>query len=338
MLAPSATLSRMSTPEPVDLETLSDLRTPWCLHVAVTLRIAEHLAAGVSEIGALAAAAACDRAALHAVLGHLANKGVFDEPAPGHFALNKTSRSLLDPGARLGLDLNGIGGRMAGAWGTLLTYVQTGAPAYHEVFGRPFWEDLDAHPAIAADFDALIGPAGHGTPDPRFELSTGWDSVRSIVDVGGGTGAMLAELLRLYPNLHGTLVDLPHTVARSRKIFRAARVASRATTSGQSFFDPLPAAGDVYLVRGVLNDWPDEQAVSILRRCADAARPSGRVVIMKGLIADGARRVLEIEMVLLGGRIRTISEMRELAGDAGLDVVATGTAASGHLTMECRPR
>src|SRR5207245_3525887 len=119
----------------------------------------------------------------------------------------------------------GIGGRMAYAWGTLLTYVRTGAPAYHELFGLPFWEDLAAHPDIAASFDALMGPAGHGTPKPEFPITGGWESVRTVVDVGGGTGAMLAEILRARPEIHGTLVDLPGTVARSAETFAAAGVA-----------------------------------------------------------------------------------------------------------------
>src|SRR5436189_274757 len=144
-----------------DLEALSDLCTPWCLHVVTTLRIAEHIAAGVDKIGGLAAAARCDSYALHHVLGHLVSKGVFEEPEPGRFSLNDAARKLLDPGQRLGLDLDGIGGRMAHAWGSLLTYVRTGAPAYHEIFGLPFWDDLDAHPEIGASFDALIGPPGH---------------------------------------------------------------------------------------------------------------------------------------------------------------------------------
>jgi len=88
----------------------------------------------------IAAAAGCDPDSLHRVLGHLVGKGVFLEPAPGHFALNQAAQELLDPSQRLGLDLMGIGGRMAYAWGTLLNAVRTGTPAYHELFGRPFWE------------------------------------------------------------------------------------------------------------------------------------------------------------------------------------------------------
>src|SRR5262249_39582059 len=160
-------------------------------------------------------------------LRHLVEGGVFEEPAPGRFALNEPARALLNPAARLCFDLDGFGGRMAHAWGSLLHAVRTGAPAYHTVFGRPFWEDLQAHPDIAANFDALMGPAGHGTPDPDVLVSGGWDSVRTVVDVGGGTGALLAAVLRARPTVRGILVDLPTTVARSGAVFQAAGVAER---------------------------------------------------------------------------------------------------------------
>jgi len=92
---------------------------------------------------------------------------------------------------RLGLDLDGIGGRLAYAWGTLPTYVRTGAPGYHELFGMGFWDDLAAHPEVGASFDALMGPEGHGSADPDLLVEGDWHSVRTVVDVGGGTGAML---------------------------------------------------------------------------------------------------------------------------------------------------
>jgi SAM-dependent methyltransferase len=321
----------------VNLGALSDLCTPWCIYVVATLRIADHIAAGTTEIDDLAAAAGCDSDSLHRVLTYLAGKGVFQEPAPARFVLNEAARGLLDPSQRLGLDLEGIGGRFAHAWGTLPTYVRTGKPAYHEVFGLPFWEDLDAHPDIAASFDALIGPAGHGTPSPEFQITGGWESLRSVVDVGGGTGAMLAEILRMRPGIHGTLVDLPRTVARSAAIFQAAGVAERVTTVGQSFFDPLPAGADLYLLRGVLNDWPDSEATAILSRCAEAARPAGRVVVLKGVGPDDVPRGLSIEMVLLGGKRRTVAEFRELAREARLEVSAAERQPSGYFVVECRP-
>jgi len=321
----------------VNLAVLSDLCTPWCLHVVATLRIADQIAAGTTNLDDLAAAAGCDPDALHAVLTHLVGKGVFQEPLFGQFVLNEAARELLDPSQRLGLDLDGIAGRLAYAWGTLLPYVRTGKPAYHQIFGRPFWEDLDANPDIAASFDALIGPAGHGTPSPDFQISGGWDLVRTVVDVGGGTGAMLAQILRRWPAICGTLIDLPRTVARSAATFQAAGVDERVTTIGQSFFDPLPAGADIYLLRGILNDWPDREATAILKCCAEAARPSGRVVVLKGIVPDEAPSGFVIEMLLLGGKQRSVAQLRALACDAGLELLTAEQQASGYFVAECSP-
>jgi 2,7-dihydroxy-5-methyl-1-naphthoate 7-O-methyltransferase len=317
-------------PDMTDLEALSDLQTPWCLRVAVTLRIAERIEAGTSAIAELAAEAECDADALQALLRHLVGRGVFEEPEPGRFALNEAARALTDPGMRLGLDLDGIGGRMSWVWGTLPAYVRTGLPAYDEVFGMGFWEDLAAHPEVAASFDDLMGPAGHGTPEAAFELAGGWEGVETVVDVGGGTGAMLAALLRARPGLRGTLVDLPGTVARAD----LGDVADRAATVGQSFFEPLPAGADLYLLKKVLNDWPDAEATAILRRCAEAARPDGRVVVLGGVSRDVTTHGLVIEMILVGGRQRSVEQFRDLARAAGLEVAAAGRQPAGFV-VEC---
>ncbi|MEP7273900.1 MAG: methyltransferase [Acidobacteriota bacterium] len=322
-----------------DILELSDLSTPWCVHVIATLRIADLINAGSSGIDDLANASGSHADSLHRVLRHLVRMGIFEEPVPGYFELNEPARALLDPGARLGLDLDGFGGRMAHAWSSLLSAVRTGQPAYHEVFGRPFWDDLNAHPAIAESFDALMGPAGHGVPDPEVLPGGGWESVRTVVDVGGGTGALLAEILRKRPSIQGTLVDLPLTVARSAETFRAAGVGDRVSAVGQSFFDPLPAGGDLYLLKSVLGDWPDPEALLILKRCAEAARPDGRVVLLNGVSPDndGAPSPSLLMLVLVGGRDRSLTEFRELARESGLKVHSAERQPSGRFVVECRP-
>jgi len=319
----------------MDLWQLSDLCTPWCVHVAATLRVADHLAAGVHEIGKLAAVTGADADALGRMLRHLAGKGLFAEPTPGQFELNELARGLLGDG-RLGFDLDSFGGRMAHAWGTLLSAVRTGRPAYHEAFGLPFWEDLGAHPEIAADFDALMGPAGHGVPDGQVLIDpTEWANVRTVVDVGGGTGALLAEVLRLQPHVRGLLVDLPRTIAGAPPIFAAAGVAGRVTLVGQSFFDPLPRGADLYLLKSVLTDWPDREAQRILARCAEAAEEGGRVVLVNG-VAESEQAPPELLMlVLVGGKTRSLGEFRELARAAGLEVRAAARQPSGRFLVEC---
>ena len=181
-----------------------------------------------------------------------------------------------------------------------------------------------------------MGPAGHGVPDFDIELSDGWGHIRTVVDVGGGTGAMLASLLRRHPQATGVLIDLPGTVARAGEITDSFGVSSRMTAKGQSFFDPLPAGADLYLLKSVLNDWADEPTVAILRRCAEAARPDGIVAILGGVSADETPRSLGIDMLVAGGKTSTLTQFTELARQAGLEVVAARTQSSGRFMVECR--
>jgi hypothetical protein len=108
------------------------------------------------------------------------------------------------------------------------------------------------------------------------------------------------------------------------------------TVLGQSFFDPLPAGADLYLLKNVLNDWPDRETVAILTRCAEAARPAGRVVILGGISPDDAPRDLMIENVLQGGKDNSVSEFRVLARAAGLEVTVVERRSS-RFVVECRP-
>lgn len=333
----------MAQRDAVDLWALSDLATPWCLRVVATLRIADRIGVGACRIEDLAREAGADPDALRRVLRHLVSKGVFEEPTPGQFALNAAAEQLQEnhpARLQIGLDLDAFGHRMAHVWGSLLEAVRSGMPAYAQVFGLPFWEDLEAHPDLAASFDALMGPAGHGIPDPDILLAGDWEAVRTVVDVGGGAGTLLAEILRAHPSVHGILVDLPRTVARAGATFEAAGIAERATTIGQSFFDPLPAGADVYVIKNLLDDWPDAEAETLLRRLAEAARPSGRVVILGGISPDdeeGGEDPALLMMVLVGGRHRSLTTFRTLAGAAGLEVSAAGTQPSGRYIVECRP-
>lgn len=87
----------------------------------------------------------------------------------------------------------------------------------------------------------------------------------------------------------------------------------------------------------MLNDWPQRETVSILRRCAEAAHPGSRVVVLGGVAPDGTTRGLSIETVLLGAETNAVDEFRELAREAGLEVRAAGPQPSGHFAVECHP-
>jgi 2,7-dihydroxy-5-methyl-1-naphthoate 7-O-methyltransferase len=312
--------------EAVDLEALSDLATPWFLRVAVTLHLPELINDGVDDVECLADRTGATTDGVWAVLTHLSERGVFARVEPGRFAMNEPARALLDTGQRRWLDLDGIGGRFAGAWAGLVDLVRTGRPGYERLFGRTFWDDLTEHRHLGESFDALMS-AGHGDPDHVPPLAGGWTAVRAVVDVGGGLGHVLANLLAAHPHLRGTLVDLPATAERARATLNAGGVADRVTIVGQSFFERLPPGGDVYLLRSVLNDWPDEEAQRILARCAEAAGPGGRILVAGGIRPDDAPPRIEIDKLVTGGRDRPLREFRAMAEAVGADIAATHVGA-----------
>jgi 2,7-dihydroxy-5-methyl-1-naphthoate 7-O-methyltransferase len=154
--------------------------------------------------------------------------------------------------------------------------------------------------------------------------------------VGGGTGHVLARLLRDHRGLRGTLADLPATASRSAPTFAQAGVSGRVVTIGQSFFDRLPKGADVYLLRSVLNDWSDQEKVAILGRCAEAVPSSGRVLVAGGVAPAGPPGPLSIDKVLTGGNDTPLDEFEGLVRQAGLQVATTHEPSAGHLVVECR--
>jgi O-methyltransferase len=324
------------------LAPLMDLVTPMALRVAATLRLADFMPdEGTGQgavVGDLAERAGAHPDALARMLRHLVQHGVFTEPCPGEFAVNQTA-ALLRTGkpAALWLDLDGFGGRMDLAFTALAHTVRTGEPAWAEVFGQPFWDYLDANPAISASFDATMALDAGNAPVDGYD----WTGVQHVADVGGGTGTLIAEVLRRNPGLRGTLIDLPETAGRAREFLAGQGVGGRCEVVGQSFFETLPAGADVYMLNRVIHDWDDTAATAILRRCAEAAGGTGRVLVVESHVTGGdpasfAEMNLRM-LVLAGGRERTIDDYSALADGAGLWVTAVHDIAERHVIIECVP-
>jgi hypothetical protein len=322
---------------------LMDLVTPMALRVAATLRLADFVpddgtGDGVA-VDELAERAGADPEALARMLRHLVQHGVFTEPLPGRFAANQPAALLRSgqPGA-VWLDLDGFGGRMDLAFTGLAHTVRTGEPAWEQVFGRPFWAYLDANPAISASFDATMAvDAGNAAVVNGYD----WTTVRHVADIGGGTGTLIAAVLRHNPQLRGTLADLPETAARARPYLAGGDLAGRCEVVGQSFFDPLPPGADLYMLNRVIHDWDDAAASAILRRCAEAAGSTGRVLVVESAGGGDSAGFAEMNLrmlVLTGGRERTIEDYSALAADAGLQVTAVHHLTERQVAIEARCR
>jgi 2,7-dihydroxy-5-methyl-1-naphthoate 7-O-methyltransferase len=320
-----------------------DLVTPMAVRAAATLRLADLMTAGPVPVGDLARLSGSDPEALGRLLQHLVCRGVFAEPAPGTFGLNDLAallRSDHPSGMQVSLDLGGFGGQMDLAFTGLLHTVRTGQPAWETVFGAPFWRHLASDPVMSASFDATMAAGPEYVADAARGYD--WSRARHVIDVGGGTGGLLAAVLEAHPQARATLVDLPDTVERGQRELAARALDGRCVFAGQSFFDELPTGGDVYVLRGVIHDWGDDEATAILRRCAEAAGDHGRVVIIEGSAGgdgDGDQAAfaeMNLRMlVLCGGRERGIDDYTALAAAAGLAVAGVQTTPLGQVAVEC---
>ncbi|MDA3643104.1 SAM-dependent methyltransferase [Saccharopolyspora indica] len=327
--------------EVLQIAQMATLFTPWSLRLAVTFRLPDLVAGGCTALGELAERSGTDPAALRRVVRHLTNLGLFRRIDDEHVELTGRGRVLCadhpSQTARF-LDQNDAFARRTDqAIPGLLESVRTGAAAWESRFGRPFWTDLAADEEFSASFDAAM--AVHAARfAPAIAEGYGWSGVRHVVDVGGGTGQVIAELLRRYPHLTGTLVDLPGTVERAAASPELAALAGRCAVVGQSFFEVLPDDGDVYLLSNIVHDWPDEDSVDILRRCAAAAGPGGRVLLAERVVADtgseASRRFVSQRdmamLLLMGAAERGLEEFGALGAAAGLRLVSTVSLIDGQ--------
>jgi len=323
-----------------ELWAMAHLGTPMAIRVAATLRLADHLAAGLGTAAELAEAAGAHPDALDRLLRYLAVRGVFCRDDAGRYGLTALGQALRsDHPARMraGLDLAGIG-RIELAFTGLLHSVRTGEPAFEQVFGHDFWQDLAADPQRRAGFAAWMAS---DLPSRSRQLLAGydWGALGSLVDVGGGNGTLLVALLKQYPALRGTVLDRAENIGDAHRALVEAGLAGRGEAVAGSFFDPLPAGAGGYLLSLILHDWADQPATNILRRCAEAAGESGRVLVVERTGADGesAHTGMDLRMLAVyGGKERRVAELAGLAEAAGLAMVAVHPAGQ-YSIVELRP-
>ena len=322
------------------LASLIDLATPFAVRAAVTLRLPELIAEGGAEIGSLATATGAHRHSLQRLLRHLVRIGLFAQDDDGAYGLTALSRQLLAEDGKWLKDwlaLDGPGARMDMAFSGMLHSARTGTSAYEAVHGTPFWDDYQRNDDLRRFFGDVMAAYAWQT-GPVLAAEFDWEPVSSVIDVGGGQGALLSEIVRGNPHLAGEVLDLPAVATEADRFLAEAGVADKAAFVPGSFFDPLPEGRDVYLVSRVLTDWNDENAVRILRRCAEAAG-DGRVVIVEVLAGDDhAKQNTSFDLqslVLLGGQERSVADFEVLAAEAGLKVTETRTWPGGLVVVEC---
>ncbi|WP_020123726.1 methyltransferase [Streptomyces canus] len=300
-----------------------NLLTARAIHVAAELRIADHLATGPASSARLAEATGTHEPSLYRLLRLLASVGLFSETAPRTFITTPRANALRSdiPGSLRPFVLHTLG-LLYPAWGEMAHSIRTGEEAFTKAFGEPVWQ-YHADRSEANDLMNQVMSRESEVMIDDMVAAYDFSSFGTVVDVGGGEGALIAGVLAATPGVRGIVFDQPHVV--SNALLRSAGLADRAKVVGGDFFDSVPGGGDAYILKWVLHDWNDENCIEILTSVRAAIPTGGTLLVAESVIEPGndpaASKILDMVMLVLnGGQERTREQFETLLGRAGFHV------------------
>jgi hypothetical protein len=305
---------------------LASTWTAQAIYAVCKLGVPDLIAEGPATASSLAAATGADEVALTRLLRALCGAGIFTKPEPGTFALTSTGELLRAdvPGS---VRLNALmqGDEIFRAFAEIMHTVAGKGPAFEKVYGTGFYDYLTQNPEAASTFVASM--ADEGVPAALGEVDL--SDAETIVDVGGGDGGLLLSVLAEHQR--AILLELGPAIERARE--RLAPLGERVTLIEGSFFDQVPAKGDVYVLCRVLHNWNDENASRILKRVKEAMPTYGRLVVLEDFLDERSGGPVDLLMlVTLEGRDRTAREYQDLLQRNGFAVTKTaqGVLEAGH--------
>lgn len=327
------------TAEAGRLRALADPAPGRVLYVLSTLALADHLRDGPTTTTELAQAVRVAPDALRRILRAAGDLGVV-RPEHGD------RWSLLPAGHLLRSDVPGSLRAEFGdndlflLWGGLLHSVRTGEPSYPRVFGSPMFERLTATPEAMCAFHQHMYDRAQRTYGPLLGLRV-WPPGGTVVDVMGGTGGLLGQLMASRPGLVGVLHDLPEVLALS-PLRGQPELAGRLRFAAGDIFRSPPPPADTYLLASVLHDWADDAASGILRHCRAVGDEDCRLLVVDRVLpAQGPSPGYFNDLLMLaavGGRERTLPEWDALLRGGGFVLAAVHATAGTELAvLECRP-
>jgi hypothetical protein len=296
------------------------------VYAAAKLSLADHLAAGARSAAELAGPTGTHPPSLHRLMRTLAGLGILTERDGQRFALTPLGEALKAdaPGSARATLIAFCGPAFWRSWEEIIYSLQTGKPGFDKAVGMPVFDYLAQHPEEASYFsEAMVG--FHGAEPPAVAKAYDFSTVKTLVDVGGATGNMLAAILSAHAAPRGILFDRAHVVHEAPALLAARGVAERVTIEPGDFFQGVPAGGDAYLLSHIIHDWNEDQCLTILGHCRKAMKPDGRLLIVETVLPPGDTphqgKVQDMVMLVVpGGQERTEAEYASLLDKAGFRI------------------
>lgn len=335
-------MSDSSPPKPHLGQMLTGYWVSQAIYVAAKLGLSDLLHKRPQTAAELAAQTQVQPEALFRLLRTLASVGVYEEQADGSFNLTPLAAELRSdvPNSQRAMAIM-TGEEHFQAWGELLSSVRTGKPAFDKLYGEPVFDWLSKHPEQATVFDAAMVSV-HGRETAAMIDAYDFSEIGTLADVGGGNGSVLRAVLARNPKVRGMLCDLAGVLERAAPLIAADGLAGRIQTIPTNFFEAVPPGADAYLMRHIIHDWTDEQALTILRNVRNVIRDDGRLLIVEGIIPAGNSpsfgKLLDLNMLVIpGGKERTEAEYRALLAKAGFRLEKIAPTAAEVSVIEGRP-
>src|SRR5262245_50754310 len=293
------------------------------LSVAARFKVADQLVSGPKSAAELAKATGLHAGHLYRVMRALAGLGVFAADDQGKFSLSPMGNFLRSdvPGSVRPVATYFCDPWSWKPWGDLAGAVKTGQPVFDRMFGEGVFDYLAKHPDEAATFNEGMTAFSQQAADSVLKAYD-FSKVGTIVDVGGGHGALLLAILKKNPGTRGVVFDAPQVAEGAAKAIREAGMADRCRAEGGDFFKSVTPGGDLIVMKNIIHDWNDEKAAAILKACRAAIKPTGKLLLVELVVPSGfaphLSHILDLEMmVLCDGKERTEAEYRELLAGAG---------------------
>jgi hypothetical protein len=294
------------------------------LYVAARLEVADLLSAQPQTIKELAAVTKTHERSLYRLMRSLASVGVFEETEPQVFANTPYSEPLRKDAPnsmRNGALFMGEEWHWR-VWGDMLYSVQTGRPAWGHIHGAEVFDYFSENPRQAEIFNNAMTDMSVVTA-PAVVEAYDFSAIKTLTDIAGGHGYLLAQALKANPNMGGILFDVASVIAGAKDLLEEEGVAERVEKVSGDFFSLVPKNADAYIMKHIIHDWDDERAIKILQNIQQAMNADGKVLIVEVVVPEGNEphysKLLDLEMLTSpGGVERTAAEYRELLAAAGL--------------------